>query len=246
MGKLDGKVALITGASQGIGKGTALAFASEGANVVATARTTSAIDAVVKAVRDGGSDGLAITADIGLEEDRRRIVESAIEAFGRIDILVNNAAIIHPPIDLVDFEPSLWREVINVNLIAVAMITQDVLKRMIDQKFGKIINIASIGGRKGARGRTAYRATKAALISLTESVAAEVKERGIDVNCICPGGVDTEGCREAFGHRGREDNPSLMVPKDIADVSVFLASDDSSAITGSAIDAFGETNPLFG
>ena len=125
------------------------------------------------------------------------------------------------------------------------MITQDVLKGMIDQKFGKIINIASIGGRKGARGRTAYRATKAALVSLTESVAAEVKEHGIDVNCICPGGVDTKGYREAFGNRGREDNPRLMVPQDIADVAVFLASDDSSAITGSAIDAFGETNPLF-
>ena len=245
MGKLDGKVALITGASQGIGKGIALAFASAGSNVVATARTMFAIDAVVEEVRDGGSDGLAITADIGLKEDRRRIVESAIEAFGRVDILVNNAAIIHPQVDLVDFEPSLWREVINVNLIAVAMITQDVLKGMIDQKFGKIINIASIGGRKGARGRTAYRATKAALVSLTESVAAEVKEHGIDVNCICPGGVDTKGYREAFGNRGREDNPRLMVPQDIADVAVFLASDDSSAITGSAIDAFGETNPLF-
>ena len=92
MGKLDGKVALITGASQGIGKGIALAFASAGSNVVATARTMFAIDAVVEEVRDGGSDGLAITADIGLKEDRRRIVESAIEAFGRVDILVNNAA----------------------------------------------------------------------------------------------------------------------------------------------------------
>ena len=110
---------------------------------------------------------------------------------------------------------------------------------------GKIINISSIGGRKGGGGRSAYRVTKAALISLTESVAAEVKRYGIDVNCICPGGVDTEGYREAFGSRGREENPKLMRPEEIAELAVFLASDASSAVTGTAIDAFGATNPLF-
>ncbi|MGH8677143.1 MAG: SDR family oxidoreductase, partial [Burkholderiales bacterium] len=112
-------------------------------------------------------------------------------------------------------------------------------------KSGKIINISSIGGRKGSAGRSAYRATKAALISLTESVAAEARPHGIDVNCICPGGVDTEGYREAFGSRGREQDPSLMRPEEIAEIAVFLASDASSAITGTAIDAFGATNPIF-
>ena len=116
---------------------------------------------------------------------------------------------------------------------------------MIEQRSGKIINISSIGGRKGGKGRSAYRATKAALISLTESVAAEVKPYGIDVNCICPGGVDTEGYREAFNSRGREDNPKLMLPEEIAALALFLASEQSSAITGAAIDAYGGTNPLF-
>lgn len=132
-----------------------------------------------------------------------------------------------------------------MNLIGAALLTRLVLPSMISNHYGKIINIASIGGRKGARGRTAYRVTKAGLISLTESVAAEVKEHGIDVNAICPGGVDTEGYRDAFETRGRPDNPKLMLPEEIAEVAVFLASDASSAITGAAIDAFGRTNPLF-
>ncbi|MCZ6631870.1 MAG: SDR family NAD(P)-dependent oxidoreductase [bacterium] len=245
MGTLENRVAIVTGASQGIGKAIALALGREGVKVVATARTTEAIEAVVDQVREGGSDGLAVTADLSVEADLGRIVEQTVERFGQIDILVNNAAIIHPRIDLVDFDPQLWRQVIEVNLISVALLTKAVLPHMIERGWGKIINISSIGGRKGGKSRSAYRVTKAGLISLTESVAAEVKAHGIDVNCICPGGVDTEGYREAFGNRGREDNPSLLLPEEIANLTVFLASEASSAITGSAVDAFGGTNPLF-
>ena len=246
MGRLQSKVAVVTGASQGIGKAIAIAFGAEGAKVTATARTTEAIEAVCGQIEDAGSEGLAITADVADERALQRIVNETLERFGRIDILVNNAAIIHPRVDLVDFDPQLWRQVIDVNLIGAAMLTKLVLPSMIENQYGKIINIASIGGRKGAKGRTAYRVTKAGLISLTESVAAEVKEHGIDVNAICPGGVDTEGYREAFETRGRPDNPRLMLPEEIAEVAVFLASDASSAITGTAVDAFGGTNPLFG
>ena len=243
--RLESRIAIVTGASQGIGKAIAVAFGAEGAKVTATARTTAAIESVCAEIVAGGSEGLAITADVSDESALQRIVDETLDRFGRIDILVNNAAIIHPKIDLVDFDPQLWRRVIDVNLIGAALLTQLVLPSMISNRYGKIINIASIGGRKGARGRTAYRVTKAGLISLTESVAAEVKEHGIDVNAICPGGVDTEGYREAFETRGRPDNPKLMLPEEIAEVAVFLASDASSAITGAAIDAFGGTNPLF-
>lgn len=243
--RLESKVALVTGASQGIGKAIAIAFGNEGAKVTATARTTAAIEAVCAEISVSGSEGLAITADVSDEGALQRIVDQTVERFGKIDILVNNAAIIHPKIDLVDFDPELWRQVIDVNLVGAALLTKLVLSGMIEHQYGKIINIASIGGRKGAKGRTAYRVTKAGLISLTESVAAEVKEHGIDVNAICPGGVDTEGYRDAFDTRGRADNPKLMLPEEIAEVAVFLASDASSAITGAAIDAFGRTNPLF-
>ena len=245
MGRLEGRTALITGASRGIGKAIALAFAAEGADVVAAARTTNAVDSVIGQCRQMGRNGLAVTADLSVEKDIQRVADEALRKFGRLDIVVNNAAIIHPYTNLVDFAADLWRQVIEVNLIAPALLTKAVLPEMIKNKSGKIINISSIGGRKGGKGRSAYRATKAGLISLTESVAAEVKQYGIDVNCICPGGVDTEGMREAFGMRGREENPNLMRPEEIAALAVFLASDASSAITGAAIDAFGWTNPLF-
>ncbi len=245
MKSLENRIAIVTGASKGIGKAIALAFGEEGAKVVATARSTESIEAVANQLKDMQTEALAVTADLSVEGEINGIAEETLRQFGRIDILVNNAAIIHPHIDLVDFDSRLWRQVINVNLIAAALLTKAVLPSMIEHRSGKIINIASIGGRKGGRGRSAYRVTKAGLISLTESVAAEVKEHGIDVNCICPGGVDTEGFREAFNTTGRDENPRLMAPEEIASLAVFLASDASSAITGTAIDAFGGTNPLF-
>jgi 3-oxoacyl-[acyl-carrier protein] reductase len=246
MKKLENKVALVTGASKGIGKAIALAFGQEGARLVVTARSTAALAGLAEQVRERGVEALAVTADMGLENDIQRLVAEALSHFGRVDILVNNAAVIHPPIDLVNFEVALWRQVIEVNLTGVALLTRAVLPSMIQNRSGKIINLSSIGGRKGSKGRSAYRVTKAGLISLTESVAAEVKRYGIDVNCICPGGVDTEGYREAFNSSGRAENPKLMRPEEIAELAVFLASEASSAITGAAIDAFGETNPLFG
>lgn len=245
MAELQGKVALITGASRGIGRAIALAYAEAGASVAVTARTAGQLDALVAEMEGFGGTALAVPADLAVEADIQRIAETTSRRFGHIDILVNNAAIIHPRIDLVDFDPALWRQVLDVNLTAVALLTKAVLPGMIAQGTGKIINISSIGGRMGAKGRSAYRVTKAALISLTESVAAEVKRHGIDVNCICPGGVDTEGYREAFNSQGRADNPRLMESEEIAALALFLASDASSAITGAAIDAFGGTNPLF-
>jgi 3-oxoacyl-[acyl-carrier protein] reductase len=139
----------------------------------------------------------------------------------------------------------MWRDVLNVNLTGTFLITKFLLPKMIERRYGKIIIISSFGGRKGGKGRGAYRVTKAGQISFMETLAAEVKEHGIDVNAILPGGVDTEGFREAFKTRGREDNPKLGAPENIARVAVFLASDESVAITGAAIDAFGATNLLF-
>ena len=245
MGKLKGQTAIVTGASRGIGKAIAVMFASEGANVVVTARTEYAIDDLAGRIVQSGGSALAVTADLSIDSDIQRIADETLVNYGRIDILVNNAGIIHPRINLVDFDFELWRKVVAVNLEAVALLTALCLPSMMERNYGKVINISSIGGRKGSKGRSAYRATKAALISLTESVAAETKPYGIDVNCICPGGVDTEGYREAFRMRGKIDDPSLMAPEEIAKLAVYLASDDSSSVTGAAIDAFGGSNPLF-
>lgn len=245
MEKLKGQTAIVTGASRGIGKAIAVMFASEGANVVVTARTEYAIDDLAGRIVQSGGSALAVTADLSIDSDLQRIADETLVKYGRIDILVNNAGIIHPRINLVDFDFELWRNVVAVNLEAVALLTALCLPSMMERNYGKVINISSIGGRKGSKGRSAYRATKAALISLTESVAAETKPYGIDVNCICPGGVDTEGYREAFRMRGKIDDPSLMAPEEIAKLAVYLASDDSSSVTGAAIDAFGGSNPLF-
>jgi NAD(P)-dependent dehydrogenase (short-subunit alcohol dehydrogenase family) len=245
MEKLRGQTAIVTGASRGIGKAIAVMFASEGANVVVTARTEYAIDDLAGRIVQSGGSALAVTADLSIDSDLQRIADETLANYGRIDILVNNAGIIHPRINLVDFDFELWRNVVAVNLEAVALLTALCLPSMMERNYGKVINISSIGGRKGSKGRSAYRATKAALISLTESVAAETKPYGIDVNCICPGGVDTEGYREAFRMRGKIDDPSLMAPEEIAKLAVYLASDDSSSVTGTAIDAFGGSNPLF-
>jgi len=245
MGKLKGQTAIVTGASRGIGKAIAVMFASEGANVVVTARTEYAIDDLAGRIVQSGGNALAVTADLSIDSDLQRIADETLANYGRIDILVNNAGIIHPRINLVDFDFELWRKVVAVNLEAVALLTALCLPSMMQRNYGKVINISSIGGRKGSKGRSAYRATKAALINLTESVAAETKPYGIDVNCICPGGVDTEGYREAFRMRGKIDDPSLMAPEEIAKLAVYLASDDSSSVTGAAIDAFGGSNPLF-
>ncbi|HAC20284.1 MAG TPA: hypothetical protein DCF78_17100 [Dehalococcoidia bacterium] len=245
MEKLKGQTAIVTGASRGIGKAIAVMFASEGANVVVTARTEYAIDDLAGRIVQSGGSALAVTADLSIDSDLQRIADETLVNYGRIDILVNNAGIIHPRINLVDFDFELWRNVVAVNLEAVALLTALCLPSMMERNYGKVINISSIGGRKGSKGRSAYRATKAALISLTESVAAETKPYGIDVNCICPGGVDTEGYREAFRMRGKIDDPSLMAPEEIAKLAVYLASDDSSSVTGAAIDAFGGSNPLF-
>jgi NAD(P)-dependent dehydrogenase (short-subunit alcohol dehydrogenase family) len=243
MNDLSGKTALVTGASKGIGRAIALAYAAKGANVALVARSKDALNVLAAQIGELAREALPIAADLGDEAEIKRVAATVLERFNRVDILVNNAGIIHPMIDLVDFDPGLWRRVIDVNLIGPALLTGAVLPSMIERGSGTVINVSSIGGRKGSAGRTAYRAAKSALINLTESVAAEAKPHGINVNCICPGPVDTEGFREAYPERSS--SLALMRPEEIAEIAVFLASDASSAITGTAIDAFGNSNPLF-
>lgn len=245
MTTLSGKTALVTGASKGIGKAIAIAFGAAGANVVATGRNQGEIVDVTATISARGSNAIGVTADLGKESEIDLLVDAAKNEFGNVDILVNNAAIIHPRISIADFDPDLWRDVLNVNLTGAFLLTQKLLPGMIERGNGKVINISSIGGRSGAAGRGAYRVTKSGLISFTQTLAAEVYEHGINVNAICPGGTDTEGYRDAFNTTGRSENPKLMDPAEIADVALFLASDASSAITGTAIDSFGGSNPLF-
>ena len=228
-------------ASRGIGRAIAHAYAREGARVVVTGRDEAALDALVGEL---GADALAAPADLASPETPEALVAATINRFGALDLLVNNAGVIHPAMPLADFEPEDWRPVIEVNLVAPAMLVRAAVPAMRAAGGGTIINLSSIGGRKGGRGRSAYRASKAALINLTESLAAELAPDGIQVNCICPGAVDTEGYRALMGSRGRAATPTAMRPEEIADLALFLATEASSAATGTAIDAFGTANPL--
>jgi NAD(P)-dependent dehydrogenase (short-subunit alcohol dehydrogenase family) len=245
MSALEHKIAIVTGAGRGIGRAIALAYARAGASVVLVARTASTIEAVALEITASSGKALTIAANVASDADIARIVSATLEHFGGIDILVNNAAIIPASSNLVDSDPRVWREVINVNLVAPALLIKAVLPTMIAKHAGKIVNISSIGGRNGGRGRSAYRASKAGLINLTQSVAAEVKTHGIDINCICPGGVDTEGLWESIGPDLKSSRESLIKPEEIAEVALFLASQASSSITGTSIDAFGLSNPIF-
>ena len=227
--KLEGKVAIVTGGSRGIGRAIALAFAREGARTVIAARSVGEIQKVAREIQGLKQDVLAIQVDVSKEEDVTRMVAQTIERFGTIDILVNNAGINLPNRNVVDLTLEEWEQILAVNLTGAFLTTKAALPIMMERRRGKIINISSRGGRKGAAGRGPYRASKAALINLTETVAAEVRDYGIDVNAICPGAVDTRMMAEISAGR-KADLSHLMHPDEIAKVALFLASEDSSAI----------------
>ena len=238
------KTALVTGGSRGIGKAIAEEFSKNGIDVVVTGRDKERLRKTAEELETYGARAFWIDADLGTDSGIDRIYSFLKEKKLDANILVNNAAIIHLSTYLIDFDMENWQKVINVNLIGAVKITKLLLPSMVSQNYGKIINISSIGGRRGAAGRSAYRVTKAGLISFTESLAAEVKSSGIDVNCICPGSVVTEGYVEAFGQNSIE-NDHMMQPSEIATLCTFLVGEDSSAVTGAIIDAYGPSNPLF-
>jgi NAD(P)-dependent dehydrogenase (short-subunit alcohol dehydrogenase family) len=237
--KLEGRVAIVTGAGRGIGRAIALAFAREGARMVVAARSAGEIQEVVKEIQKLNQAAIGIQTDVSKEEDVARMVNQTVKQFNTIDILVNNAGINLPFRSVVDLTLKEWEQILAVNLTGAFLATKAVLPIMMERKSGKIINISSIGGRKGGAGRGPYRASKAGLINFTESVAAEVKKYGIDVNAICAGLVDTGMMKEVTA--GRDFVPEPIRPEEIAKVALFLASNDSSAISGAAIDAFGHT-----
>jgi 3-oxoacyl-[acyl-carrier protein] reductase len=241
--KLRDKVAIVTGGGRGIGRATALALAREGAAVVPAARSAAEIEGVAHEVRGLGARALPVVTDVAREEDIGSLVQRTLEAFGRIDILVNNAAIGLPLQDVVDLGMDDWSRVLQINLTGPFLCAKAVLPTMIRQRSGKIINISSLGGQLGVAGNSAYGASKAGLLLLTRCLAAEVKRHGIDVNAVCPSGTDTQLLRKMGRAEGRT---NLMRPEEIADTILFLVSPESSAITGTVIEAYGLSNPLFG
>ena len=240
--RLDGKVAIITGAGRGIGRAIAHRFSQEGAGVTLAARTAAQVREVAEEIRADGGYAEAVPCDVTKERQVYRLVEKAAERFGRIDILVNNAGVNLPPFDLTEIDLAAWRRVVDINLTGAFICTRAVLPQMKARGSGVVLTISSVGGRRGSAGRGPYRASKAALINLTETIAAEGSAYGVRAVCLCPGGVDTDMMRQIALGGGRD----LMKPEQIAEVAAYAVSDEAATLNGVAIDVPGNANTLAG
>jgi 3-oxoacyl-[acyl-carrier protein] reductase len=237
------KVAVITGASRGIGKSIALALAAKGAVIVAVDMDQVSTDAVVDELRKAGAKALAVVGNVTVTADVERIIETATEAFGRIDILINNAGITRDGL-LMRMKDEDWDAVLNVNLKGAFLCTRAVFKVMSKQRYGRIINIASVVGQMGNAGQANYCASKAGLIGLTKSNAREMAKRNITVNAVAPGFIAT-AMTDALSDKVRAELTAqiplerLGSADDIANAVVFLSSEDSGYITGHVLSVNG-------
>jgi NAD(P)-dependent dehydrogenase (short-subunit alcohol dehydrogenase family) len=246
--RLKDKVAIVTGGGRGIGKAISMAFASEGAIVVIAARTSSSLDDTIERIKSGGGRAKAIQTDVSDETQVQRLVANTVNEYGKVDILVNNSGIGGPTVNVIDLRLEDWNEVLATNLTGSMLCAREVLKHMIPRKTGSIVNIGSDGGRFGYPMRSPYCVSKWGIIGLTETLAVEVGQYSIRVNCISPAAVKGERLINVVTGRSKatgvpfEDlmsritaNYSLQRPTEEAEVAaaaVFLASDESSGIAG--------------
>ena len=244
MGRLEGKVAVVTGGSRGIGAAIARRFGAEGARVAVAYRSAAeAAEQVVAGIEADGGEASAIRCDVSRTKECAAMAEAAAAKFGGVDILVNNAGIYLLTV-LGKTSEGDWDRQMDTNVKGAYFATQAVLPQMIDRGGGKIINIGSIYGETGMAGSAAYCATKGAIKLLTKSLALELRPHNIQINSLSPGCVETDmnagyraepgGLMEVLQHRFGEGDPWLA-PDDMAGTAVFLASSDSNAVTGTNV-----------
>jgi len=239
---LSGKVAIVTGSSRGIGKAIALKLADAGASVVVTGHIEDA-EPVAKEIRAKGRQSLAVRASVTSAADIEKLVEATLSTFGRVDIIVNNAGITRDQLVLKMSEDD-WDAVLDTNLKSVFLCTRAVLRPMLKQRWGRIINISSVIGLIGNPGQANYAASKAGIIGFTKTIAREVGSRGITANVIAPGFIETrmtQSMNDAQRQELMKRIPlgSLGTPDDVAEAAAFLASDGARYITGQVLGVDG-------
>jgi 3-oxoacyl-[acyl-carrier protein] reductase len=240
---LAGRVALVTGASQGIGRACAVKLAGAGAVVAIAARNQEKLDELVKEISAQGGKATAFTLDVGDEGQIKTAFKAAIGQFGKIDILVNNAGITRDQL-VMRMKRADWDAVINTNLTSAYLCIQQVIGSMLKQRWGRIINITSVFGQMGQAGQANYAASKAGLIGLTMAIAREVGSRSITCNAVAPGFIETPMTAvlgDDFKQNALKSIPLARIgtPEDVANAVAFLASDGAAYVTGHVLNVNG-------
>jgi NAD(P)-dependent dehydrogenase (short-subunit alcohol dehydrogenase family) len=244
--KLQGKVAIVTGAASGMGKEIAVLYAKEGAKVVVSDINLEAAQATVAQIEAAGGTATALVANVAKEDDVQRLIDTAVQTYGTLNILVNNAGIMDNFVPAADLTDELWERIFAINTTGPMRTIRKSLPIFIKQGGGVIVNIASAGGLYGSRAGAAYTASKHAVVGLTKNVGYQYAKLGVRCNAIAPGGVSTNigstiNAPNEFGMEramsGMNLNPRNGEPAEIAKVALFLASDDSSFVNGTVITA---------
>jgi 2-hydroxycyclohexanecarboxyl-CoA dehydrogenase len=242
------KIAVITGGTSGMGEAAAFGFVKEGASVVVNDVNEERLQRVSQRIQSMGGDILLIHGDITQKETISRMVSSATEKYGKIDILFNYVGgepNLGPLTPFLDQSEDYWDRIINLNLKSTLLVCQAVLAKMIERNYGKIINTGAIAGKVGGPNMVAYSAVKGGIIALTKALALEMAPFKINVNCVCPGPVETPGFRKIFN--GVDDHVAAEItalkrigkPEEVASAVLYLAADESAFITGQAISVDG-------
>ncbi|HLE71486.1 MAG TPA: SDR family NAD(P)-dependent oxidoreductase [Vicinamibacteria bacterium] len=232
--RLQGKAALVTGASRGIGRGIAEAFAREGASIFLCARGGEALRDAARELEAAGASVGYRAADVSDPKDAERLVASALERFPDLEILVNNASILGKRAPIAELDVETWDEVLRVNTSSLFYVTRPLIPHLVSLGRGSIINVSSSVGRKGKPNWGAYAVSKFGLEGFTQVLAAELEASGIRVNSVNPGATRTDMRAEAYPE---EDPLSLPTPEEIAEIFVHLASDESRSVTGQTFEA---------
>lgn len=235
--KLQGKVAIITGAASGMGYGEAIRFAKEGAKVIVADLNLEGAQAVAKEIKAMGGEAAAVAVNVMKTEDILHCVKVTEETFGPVDILVNNAGVFDKYTKSLDTSLDQWNFFMNVNLTSVFEFSNAVLPSMIDRGTGSIVNIASVAGLVAGKGGAAYTATKHGVIGYTKHLSSEYARYGIKINAICPGTIETPLVKDVLANISKELVPTRTFGQveQVADLAVFLASDEAKFMSGAAV-----------